>query len=64
VLFSSKPPASGNFLNTKFIKVIGENSANSDYYFERILISINNKHPKEWTDIDSDLVKQKSFGLI
>ena len=44
---------------TKFIKVIGENSANSDYYFERILISINNKHPKEWTDIDSDLVKQK-----
>lgn len=44
---------------TNFINIIGEDFTNLDYYFEHILISVNNKHPKEWTDTDSDLVKQK-----
>lgn len=44
---------------TKFIKIIGENYGDIDRYFERILMSINNKNPKEWTDTDSDFAKQK-----
>ncbi len=44
---------------TKFINSISEDYGDSTHYFERVLMSINDKHPKEWSDIDNDFVKQK-----
>jgi ABC-type dipeptide/oligopeptide/nickel transport system ATPase component len=44
---------------TKFINVISSNYRDDSNYFERILMSINDKHPKEWTDDNSTFAKQK-----
>ncbi len=44
---------------TKFINAISLNHNDEKSYFERMLMSINNQHPQEWTDNKSDFVKQK-----
>lgn len=44
---------------TKFIKTISQSFGETTHYFERVLMSINDKHPKEWNDINNDFAKQK-----
>ena len=44
---------------TKFINAIGVDNNDINHYFERVLMSINNKRPKEWSDNDNDFSKQK-----
>lgn len=44
---------------TKFINALSSSYGDINNYFERVLLSVNDKLPKNWTDSDNDFVKQK-----